>query len=851
LGTCTLTVVPVRPGARRLELDAVEMEVHKVTARPAAAAPLPLDHTYDGDRLVIDLGLDRKAGEEIVVEIEYSATPRRGLYFIGPDEAYPNRRPQVWSQGQDEDSRHWFPCLDSPLDKATSELLATVPAPWVALSNGRLLERRDNGADGTITYHWRLDVPHSPYLITLAAGEYTILRDKHRDRDNREVEVAYYAPPGGEEEARRSFGRTPAMMALFSEKTGVPYPYPQYAQITVADFIFGGMENTSATTMTENTLHDARAHLDYSSEPLVAHELAHQWFGDLVTCRDWSQGWLNEGFATFMELIWAEHAEGPEEAAWERLENAGRYYKEDRERYRRPLVTNVFHEPIDLFDRHLYEKGSCVLHMLRRHLGDAGFWASVRRYLEVHATSTVETHDLARAIEQATGRNLDWFFEQWVFRAGHPELKLEHSYDEDTGLARLIVSQTQKTDSETPLFRIPTQMRYRVAGRDLTFDLEITEKQHTFFFPLSKAPEQAIFDPGRHLLARIEFDKNRRLWIRQLKNASESNDRIIAARVLAKRTEPEVVEALRSALLGDTFWAVSAEAAAALGDIRGEKARAALIEGLAIQHPKARRAVVKALGSFRHDDRVAASLESLLQRGDPSYYVEGEAALSLGRTRSPRALDALKAAADRPSFQDVIRQRVYEGMGKLRDERAIPVLLEGTRYGRSTFGRRAACAALGELGEGHTEVRETLEALLDDPDFRVRMAAIPALAEVGDARAIAALERAVARDLDGRVKRSGREAIRDLRERRKHDEQVRDLRDTVDKLQTEARALRDRLEKLETRVNGKAADAQPPPAPPAPIALPVEVKRPRKLAPAARPAIKPRPVPPSPPKKRR
>ena len=216
------------------------------------------------------------------------------------------------------------------------------------------------------------------------------------------------------------------MIELFAEKTGRAYPWPRYSQITVAEFIFGGMENTSATTLTDQTLHDARAHLDFSSEPLISHELAHQWFGDLLTCRDWSQGWLNEGFATYFELVWKEHIAGRDEADYDRLGDQEAYLDEDAHRYRRPIVTNVYHEPIDVFDRHLYEKGGCVLHMLRAELGEARFWKAIRHYVKKHAGGSVETRDLARAVDEATGWNADRFFEQWVFKAGHPDLKIEY-----------------------------------------------------------------------------------------------------------------------------------------------------------------------------------------------------------------------------------------------------------------------------------------------------------------------------------------------------------------------------------------------------------------------------------------
>jgi aminopeptidase N len=329
-GVTTLTLVPLNDGPTRVVLDAVELELQAVTL----ADGKPLDFTYDGHKLRFDLG-ERRENESIDIKVRYRCTPRRGLYFIRPDKDYPQRPLQAWSQGQDEDNRYWFPCFDYPNAKSTSEVIATVPARMTVLSNGSLVEDREHGELRTV--HYRQDVPHSSYLVTLVAGEYSHSREPAGD-----IELHYFVTPGREADAPRSFANTAKMIALFAEKTGRPYPWKRYSQITVSEFIFGGMENTSATTLTDQTLHDARAHLDFSSEPLVSHELAHQWFGDLLTCRDWSHGWLNEGFATYFELIWQEFNEGRDEADYYRLLDQEAYIEEDAHRYRRPLVTNVF-----------------------------------------------------------------------------------------------------------------------------------------------------------------------------------------------------------------------------------------------------------------------------------------------------------------------------------------------------------------------------------------------------------------------------------------------------------------------------------------------------------------------------
>jgi aminopeptidase N len=364
-GRSTLALAVRRDDLRAIELDAVEMAIDEVLVdeRPAPG------FSYDGEKLRIELGRAHARGTRLTVAVAYRCSPRRGLYFVGPDERHPSRALHCWTQGQDEDARHYFPVVDAPIEKATSEVICTAPRGLFVLSNGDLRERADVGADRT-RWHYALDLPHAPYLVTLVCGPFVELSDRAPETG---VDVFYYVPPGREEDARRSLGRTPEMIDLFSRKIGVRYPHRRYSQIVVSDFIFGGMENTTATTLTDDALLDARAALDHDVEALVSHELAHQWWGDLLTCREWPEAWLNEGFATYFEYVWREHAHGRDEADVEFLNEAEAYLNEAAA-YQRPIVCRQYEEPINIFDRHLYEKGGRVLHMLRDELGEDAFW---------------------------------------------------------------------------------------------------------------------------------------------------------------------------------------------------------------------------------------------------------------------------------------------------------------------------------------------------------------------------------------------------------------------------------------------------------------------------------------------
>lgn len=788
-GTATHTVSPLNEDSRFAEFDAIDMEITSVTV-----ARKPADFSYDGTKLRVDLGEGRKRGQDLPVAIAYSAHPRIGMYFIRPDEGYPTKPVQVWTQCQDEDTRFWLPCFDHPGEKQTSELIVTVPGTWYALSNGRLLEEKVN-RDGTRRFHWHQDRPHSTYLFTLAAGELARI-----DASRTDLTIDYFVEPKDVEDATRTFANTPEMIALFERLFDAKYPWSKYSQVVVRDFVFGGMENTSATTMTENILFDRKAARDHTSDPLISHELAHQWFGDLLTCRDWSHGWLNESFATFLEMLWDEHHLGIDAYRQGAIENAGLYFDE---RYRRPIVTNVFHEPIDLFDRHLYEKGSVVLVMLRGVLGDEQFFRGLQRYVRENQERSVITQDLANAFAAETGKNLDWFFDQWVYKPGHPNFKVSWNYDDSAKLATVSVKQIQSTSDGTPTFRMPLTIDFRKGrGRPQSFRVEVSEKEHTFVFPLAARPDLCRFDPYGGVLKELEFDKSVGELRLQLRDDDDIGGRQFAARELGKKGGAEATVALENAVMNDRFWACQAAAAKALGEVKTTAARDALLRCLAVRHPKARRAVVAALGEYTGDATVLAALEPLARR-DQSWFVEAEANRSIGKLRLPGSLASLRKNIDRQSFRQVVRVGCIDGLVELRDEAGLELLSGTAKYGQPFQGRPPSVSALARLGlffpERKKPLSEEIATYLDDPDFRVRIAATNALKTLKAADQAPALDRMAARELDGRGVRMARENALALRKGAGTDEEIRKLRDEFEKLRDENAHLRDRITGLEAR----------------------------------------------------
>lgn len=801
-GRVTHRVAALDAGVRLVTLHADELSIGGVEDEAGHA----LAFTHAAGRLVVTLPRPLALGEELALTVAYEGTPRRGLYFVGPDAHRPGKPVQAWTQGQDEDSRFWFPCFDHPQEKASTEVLARVPQGMKALSNGALVATLPHG-DGTVTWHWRQSLPHSAYLVTLVVGDFEEVALPHP-----RVPLTVWVPRGQAARVPAVFGRTAAMLDTFERRFGTAYPWEKYAQVVVEDFIFGGMENTSATTLVDMALYDERAGLDYDADDLLAHELAHQWWGDLLTCRDWPHAWLNEGFATWSETVFKEEHLGVDEAAYERHTQRLGYLDEDGGEYRRAIVDRRYAEPIDLFDRHLYEKGSCVLHMLRKELGEEPFWRAIRTYAATHRGGSVVTEDLVRAIERATGRNLEWFMDQWVLRGGHPELTVGWSHDAAKGLLTLSVRQGQAGDELTPdTFRFHAEVLVALPGGKVERQrVEVTRRDQALLLACREAPERVVFDPDGDLLATLEVEGGADAQRALLAKGPTAISRLRAAGWLGKDATEATVAALAKAL-HDPFWGVAAEAAASLGRIRTPGARAALVKGLAgVQHPKARRAVAAALGSFRGDVEAGAALARVLERGDASYFVEAAAAAALGAVRAPGALEALsRALAGKDAWMEVIRMGCVRGLAALGDERAVPLLLERLAPTQLPRLRSAAAGALAQLGRRMVQreaLREALVELLHDASFPVVMAGIASLRALGDERALGALGALAEAGGDGRVRRAARVAAARIARGAERTTEVARLGDELESMRRTHRDLLGRMERLEagSKAGGKA-----------------------------------------------
>jgi aminopeptidase N len=814
-GTCTITLEPIRSGITQLVLDAVNLNIESVQVD---GTPQPYDS--DGEQLHVHMLSATEAGKEIKIAIAYGVEkPQRGLYFVGPDKHYPNKPTQVWTQGEDEDSRFWFPCFDYPGQLATSEIRVKVPKPFIAISNGELIATEEDGNDKI--YHWLQQQVHPTYLMTLAVGDFAEIRDEWNGKP-----VTYYVEKGYEEDARRSMGKTPKMIEFFSEKFGYPYPFPKYAQVCVDDFIFGGMENTSTTLLTDRCLLDERAVLDNQrSESLVAHELAHQWFGDLVVIKHWSHAWIKEGMASYAEVFWVDYEYGKDDAAYYLLGEANSYISEDSSRYRRPIVTHVYREAIELYDRHLYEKGACVYHMIRTELGEELFWKTIHTFVQDNAHKTVETIDLLRAIEKATGRNLLFLFDQYVFRGGHPDYKVAYSWDGDSQLAKVTVAQTQakagKNGSDSELFdlKIPIAFGYtqqesgvRSDVKLKTFTVRVHEREQTFYFPLEKKPQFISFDCGNNYLKTVSLEYPIPELKAQLQLDPDPISRIYAAKALSKKGGLEAVKALSDALTSDPFWGVRAEVAKYLSQVKLDQAAEALIAGLNDEDSRVRRSVVEALSKVKTPESYDG-VKQLLLNGDVSYYVEASAATALGKMVSANLKDKedevlqllTTVLKERAGWNEVVRGGAIAGLSQMKSSpAALDVILEYTTPGVPQPLRLTAIRALGAISTGQTSnnverIIEQLEELSGETFFLTQVAVASALGQMETAKAIVVLQSLAEQTPDGRVRRMAEEAILRVQKNAGSDQAVKQLREELDQLKKENQELKSRMENLEAK----------------------------------------------------
>ncbi|MET0752804.1 MAG: M1 family aminopeptidase [Pyrinomonadaceae bacterium] len=764
-GTTTITIAPFKD-TDKFYLDAAMMTINSVKLQDGTNLKFNYDGKKENDNLEILAGRTLKSGEDITVKVDYRTNYvnsadadtaigsfGRGIRFIKPNADEPDKPMQIWSQGETEFNRYWFPSYDTPNDFRTSELRATVDKKYFVVSNGKLMENKDNG-DGTRTFYWKMDQPYSNYLTSIVVGEYAEV--KNGEYDGKPIYA--YGYPSETKEVAATTKNLPATIKFFSEKTGVKYPYAKYSQTFVEDF-GGGMENISATTQIEEMIHDERELLETDSESLQSHELAHQWFGDYVTCRDWGQIWLNESFATYFQSMWDEEFKGHEEFLYTDVRNNQQQTIDTwMQGNRRPIVTKYYANKDAMFDTYAYPGGGSVLHMLRKHLGEENWWKAINHYLVSNAHQPVSTEDLRIAIEESTGESMDWFFDQWLYKMGHPVFEITQSYDDAKKQVSVNVKQTQKVD---PKNEFP-QVEFYQSKVDIEVDGTVHQvwiepkAENVFTFDSASKPKLVNFDYEGTLLKELKFEKSVDDLIYQMANDKDViGKRWAMAELVKKAANPadksKIIAALLNTAEKDSFWHLRSAAISEIGEMSapqglpGTEPQAAQIDAATAQvaqklakdaQAQVRISAISVLGATRDAKYADLYLAAL---NDRSYGVIDAAAIALGTTKSPKAYDALVKLVSTPSWKGRIQIAGLNGLAALGDKRALDVGLKSYADKKlPSNARTAALTVIGSAGKGDSRayplIFESFKKSLAGNDFQGIFNGVQAIVKLADPR---------------------------------------------------------------------------------------------------------------------
>jgi aminopeptidase N len=644
IGSTTLKIAALDHAISVVPLNAVGMTIKRV----ATTGSVPLKFDYDGEMLTVRLPrpLPARAVTSFVIDYE-TVKPKRGAYFI-------DRNHYMWTQGAAIENRYWLPTYDHPDDKTTWSISVTTDSNEKALSNGKLVGH--HAVKGGMQWTWVQARPASTYLMSVVTGKYTVLTDHAGS-----VPVEYWAYPDSVAAAKLGFAATPDAIEVFARMIGIPYQWAKYAQSVVPDFVFGGMENVSATTQSDNgILHPAWADPQYNADGLVSHELSHQWFGDLLTTRDWSNAWLNEGFATFMEQIYREESRGADEAIWDRMGAERQTITADR-RNRRPIVYNRYvSDPIEVFfSGHIYPKGATVLQMLRHQLGDSLFWKAMHHYTESHMFGNVVTADLQRAFEETTGRDFSAFFKQWVYGAGFPVFRVSSSYDSASRRLTLHADEIQPRDSLTGYFDADVDVEVLTDAGAVRGTMPVHGGKGDLALSLSSAPRAIEWNTGAWILAISDFPRSTAMLDYQLAHGDDVASRSDAITLLQSRKgEVAAARALATDAGSDTYWALRAQALQSLAAFASDSAIRVVVLPVVIaavrdSDSRIRQSAVGALASFPAPG--TSSLLATEARSDASPIVRGVALASYLKIAGDSALPLAREVMAEQSWRNVLR----------------------------------------------------------------------------------------------------------------------------------------------------------------------------------------------------
>lgn len=765
-GKATLTFAPIAKPLSTLTLDARAMKVRSVSI-----ANHNVSFGHDGMVLSVAIEPPIPTDESADIVIQYDLNdPPEGLLWTGANSAMPQRTPQIHTQGQAEANSYWFPCRDFPNERLTTELIATVPEGFMVSSNGRLVSH--NTTAKSEVWHWMQDKSHVPYLVSMVVGRFDVV-----DVGSDALSMPVYVPPGRGKDIEATYGRTPEMVTAFEKLLDEKYPWDRYAQLVVTNFNSGGMENTSATSMHDWAIIDQENQDDYDIEGLIAHELAHQWFGDLITCNSWEHLWLNEGFATYFAGIWFEERKPAKgEASWtggplayER--NVIGWFDQiiANDRGTAPSATGmaskVYAHPGEAFGRpaNPYPKGASTLHMLRRKLGDDLFWAGLRLYVERRKFTTVETVDLRRTFEEVSGQSLEQFFYQWCTRPGIPRIKIEQGWDSDSTTLTISASQTQTINGDNPAFECDLPVIAHFAdGTTSQGILTFQGRDATLNLQAAQAPLYVEFDPSATLLAELTISQDSAALIAQAQHAKTLYSRTQAVRTLARVEWVDARSRLAKVVMNSADpVSLRVEAFRAWAKGRGIRDVLHLLE---VPPWELREAVAQQLGELARgtdasslsntDMKEAASALLFLTSTDSSQKVRCAALRALGQVRDPRAIPAISKALATDSHSDAIRQAAIDAATTIDSKDLLKKLIPICAPSNNARTRASAVAAVATLARHDPDAAlDTMTMYLGDRIARVQRAAGDGMTRLKDPRGLDILAREVERERSQAMKR--------------------------------------------------------------------------------------------------
>jgi len=794
-GTVTIVFKPISKPLSELKLDAVDIDVLDVRSTHAIEGT---SSTSEDLTIVFQEPIQR--GKEASVEIDFHAQPVKGLYFRTPEMGYLKSEMHVWTQGEAIESRHWYPCFDHPHERSSTEMICHVPLGMTVLSNGVLKGETIDKQSKMKTVRWLQKKPHVNYLISLVAGYF-----KSIGNDDLDIPLRFYTQPQNEQYAKNSFLDTADIIDFFEKETGVAFPWDKYYQVTVLDCSWGGMENTSVTTLGHHTLFTEATENIRSARFLDAHETAHQWFGDYVTCKDWSHLWLNEGFATYYTHLYEEHKSGRDAMLYGLYKDA-RDQILTKESDTRPIVYRQYGHPSDQFDYRAYPKGSWVLHMLRSQLGVDLYRRCIQTYLERNALTDVETADLQTVFEELSGRSLDRFFDQWIYHARHPDLKIEYRWLPKEKHAGVTIHQTQTTNDKVLLFHLPTTIRFIVDGKSIDRPLDISKKKQEFYFPLPAEPQVVRFDPEYTTLAEVSFKKPIAMLIAQLENQADAIGRIYAAEELGKLKQNKATEALSKALRSDPFWGVRVEASSALQATQTDQALDALAASLQQTDARVRLQIVQDFGKF-YNQRSRDLLFGVLKK-EHNPAIVSAAIRGLGIRHDEQSAKTVREFLRSQSFRNQLVRAALEAINQIGSEEFIPDLIALLKTRERELESRDVGFALQTLGKiSHQTkespvVRDLLLSYVNSPREIIRISAMLALGQLGDDGVREILETVADNDRLDRAASAARSALDMLDEQsRSGTTSLSQLREQLREVKEEHAELKEKVDLLQSRWN--------------------------------------------------